>query len=43
MNSATEFLIGVAAVAVIGLACFYIGSHVDCFNFFGMAKGCVAH
>lgn len=43
MNSDTPIvttLIGLAAIAVIIGVGVYVGQHVSCWDFFGLAKGC---
>lgn len=34
-------LVAVACVVGIAVGVLYISAHVECFNFFGLAKGCV--
>lgn len=43
MKPSTEILIFVALGVSIAVGALYIASHVDlhCFNWFGLAKGCV--
>lgn len=43
MNRTTEVLLAVAAGVAIIVGAVYIGTHtsIDCFNWFGLAKGCV--
>lgn len=43
MNRTTEVLLAVAAGVAIIVGAVYIGTHmnVSCFNWFGLAKGCV--
>jgi len=36
-----QFLIVVAAIVVIAVGAIYLSDHVACFNWFGLAKGCV--
>lgn len=36
-------LITTAAIFAIACGIIYLSDHVSCFNFFGMAKGCVTH
>lgn len=33
-------LVGVACIFAIAAGGIYIGKHVDCWNFFGLYKGC---
>ena len=38
-----ETAIVIACVVGIIAGGLYINSHIDCFNFFGLAKGCIQH
>lgn len=44
MNRSTEILLAVALGVSIIVGAVYIGSHtsINCFNWFGLAKGCTA-
>lgn len=44
MNRPTEVLVAIAAGVAIIVGAVYIGTHTDvnCFNWFGLAKGCAA-
>lgn len=44
MKRSTEVLIAIAAGVAIIVGAVYVGTHtnVECFNWFGLAKGCVA-
>lgn len=41
MDRAFEFVIGAACLVIIVAGGIYIADHIHCFNFFGLAKGCV--
>lgn len=43
MHPVTQVVVVVAAVAIIVCAALYADSHITCYNFFGMTKGCVTH
>lgn len=42
-NSAVTALVCVALVIAIIIGLGIISEHVSCFNFFGLARGCVTH
>lgn len=43
MHPVTQVIVAVAAVAVIVVCAVYMDSHITCFNFMGVTKGCVSH
>lgn len=41
MDRALEWLIGTACVVIIVGGTMWLSDNVHCFNFFGLAKGCI--
>lgn len=41
MNTFSEFMIGLAAVAIIVVAVVYVGQHVTCWHIPYLVNGCV--
>lgn len=40
MHPVTQTVVVIAGLAVVAAAVLYVGSHVECHNFFGLIKGC---
>lgn len=41
MHPVAQTVVITASIVVIAVGALYVTQHVDCFNFFGLAKGCL--